>query len=151
MAIPVFEYAGDRSRPPCEVCGSEDSITHTFHPKYPGDLESFLVARGYRGERLIELIKKHGDFERDPRYILPGLDDQGLPHPALNERLRRLTPDMIREAAARFDARVQEITGLLAQAESAAERGEIGETRRLADQARERAKGMTSEFRGLWK
>lgn len=150
MAIPVFEYPGDKANPPCDVCGSEDSITHTFHPDYPGDLERLLVARGWRGERLIELIKEHGDFERDPHYILPGLDADGLPTPALVERRRRLTPEMVRQAIARFDARADEVRAGLRAAEAAAERGEIGNTRLLVGKAQEDAQGMTHEFRGLW-
>lgn len=149
MALPVFEIPGDGKKPPCEVCGSTDTIMHSLHPDYPSDLERLLVARGIRGEELIRRIKRYADFDREPEYEMPGLKD-GLPHPPLYERQRRLTPGQVRQAKDRFDARAAEVSGKLKDAEAAAERGERGETRRLVSEAQKRAYGITTEFSGLW-
>lgn len=149
MAIPVMEIKGDGKKPACEVCGSEDTIMHSLHPDYPSDLERLLVARGIRGEELVRRIKKYADFNREPEYVLPGIK-HGLPDPPLFERQRRLTPGLINQAIARFDARADEVKAKLREAESAALRGDKSETRRLVAEAQKRAYGMTHEFRGLW-
>lgn len=72
--LPVFEVKGDGKSPPCEVCGSTDSIMHTLHPDRPAKLDGLLYERGLHVGKLVERIKKHTDFSHDPKYVLPSAD-----------------------------------------------------------------------------